>query len=176
MSEIACSECISKSLISCHQNNYNWVSLSTMNDRLSNILLTELATKLGMNQLSFNTEGNCFLLIDNSMPIILRRQEEHLIIIGQINITLPDSANTNTLQYLLNAALNPLTNQMPGIGWHQEFGLVAYRILTIQQLTTNQLENKLSEFINWVNEFSTSLLQQNTSQSSYDRRIIYDRI
>ncbi|WP_445497541.1 type III secretion system chaperone [Photorhabdus sp. SF281] len=147
-----------------------------MNDHLTDILLTELATKLGMNKLSFDKEGNCFLLVDNTIPIILRRQEEHLIIIGQINMEIPDSADASTLRYLLNTALNPLNNQMPGIGWHQELGVVAYRILTVQHLTANRLEDKLSEFITWVNEFPTSLSQKNIPQPSYDRRMIYDRV
>ncbi|WP_158019980.1 type III secretion system chaperone [Photorhabdus thracensis] len=129
-----------------------------------------------MNKLSFDKEGNCFLLVDNAMPVILRRQEEHLTIIGQINMELPDSADADTLRYLLNTALNPLNSQMPGIGWHQELGVVAYRILTIQHLTANKLEDKLSEFITWINEFPTSLSQKNTPQPSYDRRMIYDRV
>ncbi|NHB96019.1 type III secretion system chaperone [Photorhabdus stackebrandtii] len=147
-----------------------------MNDYLTDILLTELAAKLGMSKLSFDKEGNCFLLVDNAIPIILRHQEEHLAIIGQINMELPDSADADTLRYLLNTALNPLNSQMPGIGWHQELGVVAYRILTIQHLTANKLEDKLSEFITWINEFPTSLSQKNTLQSSYDRRMIYDRV
>ncbi len=149
---------------------------STMNDYLTNILMTELATKLGMNGLSFDEEGNCFLLIDNSMPVILRRQEEHLVIIGQIDMVLPDSADADTLRYLLNIALNPLNNQLPGVGWHQELGVVAYRILPLLPLTANKLEHELSEFITWANTFPSSLSQKNTLPSSYDRRIIYDRI
>ncbi|WP_350305339.1 type III secretion system chaperone [Photorhabdus viridis] len=147
-----------------------------MNDHLTDILLTELATKLGMNKLSFDKEGNCFLLVDDAMPVILRRQEENLTIIGQINMELPDSVDADTLRYLLTTALNPLNNKVPGIGWHQELGVVAYRILTVQHLTADKLEHKLSEFITWINEFPTSLSQKNTSQPSYDRRMIYDRV
>ncbi|OWO80123.1 hypothetical protein B5C26_18335 [Photorhabdus luminescens] len=147
-----------------------------MNDHLTNILMTEFATKLGMNGLSFDKEGNCFLLVDNAMPVILRRQEEHLVIIGQIDMALSDSADADTLRYLLNTALNPLNNQFPGIGWHQELGVIAYRILPLLHLTANKLEHELSEFITWANKFPSSLPQKNALPSSYDRRMIYDRI
>ncbi|MFD0707856.1 type III secretion protein [Photorhabdus luminescens] len=147
-----------------------------MNDHFTNILMTELATKLGMNGLSFDEEGNCFLLVDNSLPVILRRQEEHLVIICQIDMVLPDSAEADTLRYLLNTALNPLNNRLPGIGWHQELGVVAYKILPLLHLTANKLEHELSEFITWANKFPSSLSQKSTLQLSDDRRMIYDRI
>ncbi|KVX93515.1 CesT family type III secretion system chaperone [Burkholderia ubonensis] len=144
-------------------------------DGATDALLAGLAKRMGLRSLNFDAHGHCRLLIDESLPILLRRSGAQLIVIGRIDWPLPISASEDTLRPLLLAALNPLLGAQPGIGWHEELGLVAYRIEATSEMTTEALAHRLSDFIVWVKAFPASLCEA-THMAQYRKVVIHDRV
>ncbi|AIO65888.1 type III secretion system chaperone [Burkholderia oklahomensis] len=147
----------------------------SLHDGATDALLAELARRLGLPGLHFDAHGHCRLLIDESLPILLRRSGAQLIAIGRIDWPLPASASDETLRLLLHAALNPLVGARPGIGWHEELGLVAYRAEPALELTAEALAHRLSDFIVWVKTFPASL-REAAHVAQYEKSVIHDRI
>ncbi|AOJ03047.1 MULTISPECIES: type III secretion system chaperone [Burkholderia] len=144
-------------------------------DGATDALLAELAQRLGLRSLHFDAHGHCRLLIDESLPILLRRSGAQLVVIGRIDWPLPASASEDTLRLLLHAALNPLVGAQPGIGWHEELGLVAYRVEPALELTAEALAHRLSDFIVWVKAFPASL-RETAHVARYEKSVIHDRV
>ncbi|AOK48268.1 type III secretion protein [Burkholderia sp. MSMB617WGS] len=150
-------------------------SAPSPHDGATDALLAELAQRLGLPGLHFDSQGLCRLLIDESLPILLRRSGAQLVVVGRIDWPLPAAATDDTLRRLLHAALNPLLGEQPGIGWHPELGLIAYRAETATELTAEALAHRLSDFIVWVKAFPASL-RDTAHVAQHEKSVIHDRV
>ncbi|MDM5150788.1 type III secretion system chaperone [bacterium 19CA06SA08-2] len=141
---------------------------------ISEILLAELATQLQLSSLTIDENGNCPLLIDSELPLILHLEPYALLIMAPLVLPTFSFDNAELQRRMLMAALNPAFDKEPGIGWHPEFQLIAYRRHMLDGMTGSQLAQHLGDFIEWMRKFVTSLPRSTPATAT--TRGIHDRV
>lgn len=141
---------------------------------IGEILLAELATELQLSSLAVDESGSCPLLIDRELPLILHLEPCALLIMAPLMLPTFSFNNTELQQRILTAALNPAFDKEPGIGWHPELHLIAYRRHMLDGMTGCQLAQHVSTFIEWTRTFVASLPR--TTPTIPTERGIHDRI
>lgn len=137
------------------------------------ILLAELAMQLQLSSLAFDENGNCPLLIDGELPLVLHQEPCALLIMAPLVLPASPFDNAELHHHMLTVALNPAFDKEPGIGWHPALELIAYRRHALDGMTAGQLAQHLGDFIEWTRTFVTSLPQPSPSDT---KRGIHDRI
>ncbi|AXE31043.1 hypothetical protein DK842_14775 [Chromobacterium phragmitis] len=126
-----------------------------MSNGYADIALAEFCQRNRLPELRFDSQGLCHLLLDGDLPVTLRNvpQRQRVTVIVQVQPQLPDHPSRAWLEASLSAALNPMLDDQPGLGWHPEMGVVAYAHLDQSPDTAAQLETTLAQLAEWVRDW-----------------------
>ncbi|WP_157659877.1 CesT family type III secretion system chaperone [Burkholderia ubonensis] len=114
--------------------------------------LGEFCQRNHLPALTFDPQGCCHILLDGQLPVTLRSAPDRnrLTLIAQVDAWLPDHPSRAWLENCLSAAMNPLLNDQPGLGWHRDLGLAAFIHLDNELGSVLQLEVALARLAEWI--------------------------
>jgi hypothetical protein len=106
----------------------------------------------GMQSLSFDSKGCCHFVLDGHVPVTVRHDPvgNRLSLLAQVEPRLPIGPSARWLESSLAAALNPLFDKQPGMGWHPELGLVAFAHVPLIDDEVPALDAALIALVEWI--------------------------
>jgi hypothetical protein len=135
-------------------------------------LLREFGSNIGMHNLSFEQDDLCYLTINQTHPIIIRRDysRECLVLIGPVAVSLPEQINRSLWIEMISMGLTPLRDNAPGLGFDAESGhVLIHQSIPLRELNAHQLSKAFDGFllaqISWSKKLETG-----SNSNSKDRK------
>ncbi|HCE4709110.1 TPA: CesT family type III secretion system chaperone [Vibrio parahaemolyticus] len=125
-------------------------------------LMTDFAYRCQIEQLFFDGDDCCHLLIDQDTAITVRAEDDRLTLIGLISGDKPE--HDVMLQYMKAS----LTQGSPAVYWDEEVGFVGFVHLSQQWLDAAILDESLGNFIEWLKSTTNSTISDETSAPVMD--------
>ncbi|EIU6806962.1 CesT family type III secretion system chaperone [Vibrio parahaemolyticus] len=113
-------------------------------------LMTDFAQRCQLEQLVFDGDDCCHLLIDQDTAITIRAEDDRLTLIGLISGDKPE--NGVMMQHMKES----LTQGSPAVYWDEDVGFVGFIHINQQWLDAAVLDESLGSFIDWLKSATNS--------------------
>lgn len=135
-------------------------------------LLAEFADKVNLQNLSFNNDGLCHLVVNDDSSLSLRYNPDKnaITLFSELPSVTPQNITATWMKFILNSAFNSFHENEPGVGQHPDSdSLVAFIHFDLNHLTVDLLELAVVDFIEWKAEWISkeqSIISQQASPIS----------
>jgi hypothetical protein len=116
------------------------------------VLLQHLGEELGTPELSFDQDGYCHLVVNETVSLVIRSEpaDAAIVLASIVANELPDPIRYTLLVELLEFALAPMTQSGPSIGLDPDVGaLIGFVRLPVRLLNEQGFVQAVNRFLNW---------------------------
>ena len=132
---------------------------------------------MNLNDLKFNEDGVCHLLIGDSFQVDVTRDERlsRYVLTSPVAAELPEGTDYALMQDLLNFAMGPIFDGSPAVGRDPSSGLlIAYSILPFALVTEADFSEQFDAFLSFRTGMAERLaaVEQGESRSDEPENIM----